>query len=525
MATSGEQREHGGNHFFPNEDTPLIRGQDISTVNTAGAEESLIAVSPWQKPKYFILIETAIFTNVFLAGFDGTVTASTYAVISSDLQQSNLASWISTSYLLTSTAIQPLYGRFSDIFGRRACLLMATAVFGLGCLGCACSTDMTTLIMMKALAGLGGGGLMTMNLIPKKQRGIYQAFQNILHGSGAICGTTLGGVLSDTIGWRICFLGQVPVALAGLCLAAKVVKTEDRQRADVAILWNQTISQLDLLGAALLFAGLVLLLAALTLGVERSWDDWLVIMLFSVGVVLLMAFIVQEYRYKGLPILPLDMMNGYERVGLLVSNISLGITAYGILFLMPFFFQTVLLDTASSAGLRLVPPSLGTPIGGLITGIVMRQGGDHLTFLTRLGLTAMLLSNILLLTLGLHEKDWKYSAYLTLGNFAQGMVYPSILFGFIRTTLESEHAVATSLVYLTRSLGTVWGVSSVATIVQGSITQKLEVAFGDLPGGPQALKKLLKSISEIRDLEPELRNIAIKVAVLYHSDTNEAHFT
>lgn len=84
-------------------------------------------------------------------------------MISSDLQQSNLASWITTSYLLTSTAIQPLYGRFSDIFGRRACLLMATAVFGLGCLGCACSTDMTTLIMMRALAGLGGGGLMTMS--------------------------------------------------------------------------------------------------------------------------------------------------------------------------------------------------------------------------------------------------------------------------------------------------------------------------------------------------------------------------
>jgi hypothetical protein len=104
---------------------------------------------------------------------------------------------------------------------------------------------------------------------------------------------------------------------------------------------------------------------------------------------------------------------------------------------MPFFFQTVLLDSASSAGLRLVPPSLGTPIGGLVTGIVMRQGGDHLTLLTRLGLIAMLVSNMLLLTLDIHESNWKYSAYLTLGNFAQGMVYPSILFGFIRTTLES----------------------------------------------------------------------------------------
>lgn len=99
---------------------------------------------------------------MFLAGFDGTVTASTYTLISSELQHSSLASWITTSYLLTSTAVMPLYGRFSDIFGRRACLLCATATFGLGCLGCAVSRDMISLIVMRALTGLGGGGLMTM---------------------------------------------------------------------------------------------------------------------------------------------------------------------------------------------------------------------------------------------------------------------------------------------------------------------------------------------------------------------------
>ncbi|KAG9497539.1 hypothetical protein J7337_010400 [Fusarium musae] len=164
MATSGEHREHAENRCFTNEETPLLADHSVTTSDAAGAEESLIALSPWRKPKYFLLIETAIFTNVFFAGFDGTVTASTYAVISSDLQQSNLASWITTSYILTSTAIQPLYGRFSDILGRRACLLMATAVFGLGCLGCACSTNMATLIMMRALTGLGGGGLMTMRI-------------------------------------------------------------------------------------------------------------------------------------------------------------------------------------------------------------------------------------------------------------------------------------------------------------------------------------------------------------------------
>ncbi|KAF4988778.1 hypothetical protein FGRMN_9572 [Fusarium graminum] len=473
------------------EETPLLH--DVQTQPDDSLRVGSFAPEGrWEKPPYFFLIETgpdiAIFANVFLAGFDGTVTASTYAVVSSELQHADLASWITTSYLLTSTAIQPLYGRFSDIFGRRACLLLATAVFGLGCLGCACSPDMITLIVMRAVTGLGGGGLMTMttiintDLIPNKHRGIYQAFQNIIHGFGAICGTSLGGLISDAIGWRACFLAQVPVAVAGLFLAATVVTEGERQTVDNPSLWGTVRKQLDLLGASLLFGGLVMLLASLTLSVDRSWSDPLVITLFIISGLILIAFFAQEYRCKALPILPLQMLMGRERVALLVSNISLGFTAYGVLFLMPFFFQTVLLDGASAAGLRLALPSLATPFGGLTTGIVMRYGGDHLTLITRLGLLAMLISNILMLSLGMAEQKWKYSVYLVLGNFAQGMVYPSILFGFIGTAAKLEHSVATSLVYLTRSLGTVLGVSAVATIVQGSISKKLEAAFGDLPG-------------------------------------------
>lgn len=104
----------------------------------------------------------AIFANVFLSGFDGTVTASTYAVIGSEFNAANTASWLTTSYLITSTAFQPLYGRFSDLFGRRACFFTSTLAFMFGCLGCAVSQNIILLNLMRALTGLGGGGLMTM---------------------------------------------------------------------------------------------------------------------------------------------------------------------------------------------------------------------------------------------------------------------------------------------------------------------------------------------------------------------------
>ena len=101
-------------------------------------------------------------SNVFLSGFDSTITASTYAVISSEFDVANTASWLTTSYLITSTAFQPLYGRFSDIFGRRLCFFVATITFATGCLGCAVAQDVVFLNLMRALTGIGGGGLNTM---------------------------------------------------------------------------------------------------------------------------------------------------------------------------------------------------------------------------------------------------------------------------------------------------------------------------------------------------------------------------
>jgi predicted MFS family arabinose efflux permease len=119
-------------------------------------------VEAWRPPPAFIAIELAIMTNAFLYGFDSTITASTYAVISSEFDAANTASWLTTSYLVTSTAFQPLYGRVSDIFGRRLCFFISTVTFAAGCLGCGLATNVVLLNCMRALTGFGGGGLVTM---------------------------------------------------------------------------------------------------------------------------------------------------------------------------------------------------------------------------------------------------------------------------------------------------------------------------------------------------------------------------
>jgi len=151
--------------MHPDTDGPADPRRQYDDDTEAHEDESLLQApeeDAWKPPRGFVWIQLAIMSNVFLNAFDGTITASTYAVIGSEFDAANTASWLTTSYLLTSTAVQPLYGRVSDIFGRRICFFISTTTFALGCLGCGVAPDIVTLNCMRALTGVGGGGLMTM---------------------------------------------------------------------------------------------------------------------------------------------------------------------------------------------------------------------------------------------------------------------------------------------------------------------------------------------------------------------------
>ena len=143
-----------------------MTSEEDPDATTAATEQTPLLKAPenqdWKAPRGFVWIELALFSNVFLYGFDSTITAATYAVISSEFDAANTASWLTTSYLVTTTAFQPLYGRFSDIFGRRICFFVSTVTFAIGCLGCGLANTVVLVNLMRALTGFGGGGLMTM---------------------------------------------------------------------------------------------------------------------------------------------------------------------------------------------------------------------------------------------------------------------------------------------------------------------------------------------------------------------------
>lgn len=153
--------------------------------------------------------------------------------------------------------------------------------------------------------------------------------------------------------------------------------------------------------------------------------------------------------------------------------------------MIPLFFQVVLLDTASKAGIRLIVPSLSTPIGGLIAGFVMSRWG-MLGHLVRTGCVFMVLGNGLVASLKYQDSSWKYVAYLFPANIGQGIVYPSILFTNIAHFEQSQQAVSTSMVYLFRSMGTVWGVAAASTIIQNILSSRLPAALAEFPNSEKA---------------------------------------
>ncbi|KAL4966322.1 MDR family MFS transporter [Aspergillus stella-maris] len=470
----------------------------------------------WSPPAGFLWIEVAIFANVFLSGFDGTITASTYALISSEFNAANTSSWLTTSYLITSTAFQPLYGRFSDIFGRRACFFTSTITFLLGCLGCAVAKDVIFLNLMRALTGIGGGGLMTMatiinsDMIPFQRRGMYQAAQNVLHGFGSICGASLGGSIANTIGWRWCFLLQVPVSIFALIVGRIVIPKPEKPSpafASGTSVWKQV----DLTGALLLILGLSVQLVGLSLGGnELPWTDAWVVGSLVGSVILLGGFVVVEARTSAIPVIPLRMLKGVLPVSTQIANVCVGMAAYAFLFNLPLFFQVVLLDSASKAGARLVIPSLATPIGGLLSGIIMSRYGK-LSYLMRTGAALMLAGNILVMALRFTDAKWKYFVYVIPANLGQGVVYPAILFTFLAAFGHDDHAVSASTVYLIRSLGTVYGVAITSAIVQNELVRSLPGALRGVPDKWKVIDEIRHSVSAIYELDPETQLAAREV--------------
>ncbi|TKA79273.1 hypothetical protein B0A49_03690 [Cryomyces minteri] len=485
-----------------NERQPLLGSRQRSpSPNDEAAEQS----GDGEEESTPIVEEPSTKMQVLTLG-NSTIVATLSAPISTSFDSFTLFSWLASSYLIANAALQPLSGRLTDIFGRRAGLVASNIFFAAGNLICGLAKDEWVIILGRVVAGCGGGGLnaiasfVASDLVPLRKRGLWQGFGNICFGLGSGLGGVFGGFVNDRIGWRWAFLIQVPfVVVSGILVFFTVdipVKVTDKSR----------IRRVDFLGAFTLTAALVLLLLGLNSGGNIvPWTHPLVLTTLPLSAVALAIFIYVEDRVASEPIIPVRLLLDRTVASACLTNWFTSMAVFGLLYYGPVYFQVRGLS-ATAAGVRLIPQSLGASVGSLGSGLIMRATGRY--YLLNVGIETALVAAFALVaaTFNLTTPAWPPFIYFFLGGVGYGGILTVTLLALISAVEHRHQAVITSASYAFRSTGSTIGITVASAVFQNILKAELWSRFGDQPEASHVIGRIRDSIDEVKHLPPGWRD-------------------
>lgn len=462
---------------------------------------------PEVKAKLWYIVP-AVGIGIFLSAADQTIIVSCYGKIGSDLKSLENTSWVATAYFLTLSSFQPLYGKMSDIFGRKSCLLFGYAVFGLGCLWCGLARNMNELIAARAFAGIGGGGMTTVvsiimsDIVPLRERGTWQGIINIIYALGAGCGAPFGGLLADRVSWRWAFLAQAPMCAAAFLSVALVLKLPKQEYSD----WKTKLRRIDFLGAFVLVAAIFLLLLGLDRGSNYSWSAPITITSLCISFPLFFLFIFVELNLAAEPFAPGRIVFQKSLVACYLCNFF----GFGgwmtALFYIPLFYQAVDGFSATQAGVRLLPNVIAAVSGSLFGGLFMQRMGKYYWLTVLAYSTSTLGTLMIILCTGLVVNNtYGISVGLVLGGFFTGIGTTTTLIGLIANAAPEDQAIATACSYLFRSLGSVVILSLTASVVQQSLMAQLRDHLNSEKDAEEIVKRVRESLDYVKTLEPAVR--------------------
>lgn len=456
------------------------------------------------------VIFPAVSIGVWLAAADQTIIVSSYGKIGSEMKALNKTSWVATGYFLTLTAFQPLYGKLSDIFGRKGCLLFAYAVFGLGCLWCGLSKGIDELICARAFAGIGGGGMTTVvsillsDIMTLRERGKWQGYINIIYASGAGVGAPLGGILSDYIGWRWAFLGQAPLCLIAF---ATVFGGLHLPKADSSH-WKHKLKRIDFLGALILLCAVVSLLLGLDRGSNVGWNDKITIASFCASIPLFATFVFVEIKVAAEPFAPGHIIFERSLVAAYLCNFFSFSGWMAALFYVPLYLQAVDRLSATQAGLRLIPAIICGVSGSLFGGMYMSKTGRYYWITVICYSTLVLGTIVIVLFAGVITRSVPgIIVGMMICGFSNGIGVTTTLIGLIANAGRDNVAVATACSYLFRSMGSVFGVSLSATAFNQVLRALLRERLGSGKDAEAIAERVCQSLEYLKHLSPQVRGV------------------
>ena len=444
--------------------------------------------------RQILIIFSGLMAGMSLASLDGTAVNTALATMVADLGGLSAYAWIGTSYLLTSTVANALFGKLSDIYGRKRLFQIAIITFLIGSVGCGVAQSMLTLIVSRGVQGIGGGGLMAIafviigDVVPPRERGRYVGLITSVFAVGSVVGPLMGGFFVEQLNWRWIFFINIPIGIVALVITSRALRMPV-QRLD---------RQVDYLGAALLTGSVTCLILFLSWSsTEYGWGATISVVLAIAAALQAIGFVAWEKRASE-PIMPLHLF----RIDVLRVTIPLvtfaGAIIYGANAFIPLYLQAITGYSPTNSGLLLVPIMVGVTLMSISTGRRMAVTGKYKHWpifgAASLSIGMVLLSQMSQSGLGL--------ASALVGMFCVGVGIGSIM---PTATLATQNAVewsdlgvASSVITFFRTLGGVVGLAAFGALLNSRIEGQID-------------EKYLQAPREIKNLEEPLRGDVLRV--------------
>lgn len=494
---------------IPSVDTVKRSNASINSAHDTQSEDDsyaarFINVSPTQ----FWFIYTGVLLGYVIGFFDSTLMASSHPVITSYFHAANAASWLSTAFLLTSTAFMPLFGRMSDAFGRKPVYLFSITMFFLTTAWCGLAQSIGSFIAARALCGMGAGGVFSMgqiissDLVRIEYRGVYQSYINLCLGTGSCLGLAFGGFLCDQVGWRNAFFIQLPCIFVYFITAACTipadlgVKQVGAERMSIL----QLLRSVDLTGSFILVLSVTALIMGLNLGGNVfPWGHPLVIGSLVASVVLAMILLRYE-RTVPRAVLPVELLSKNPRAAIIFGNFFGSISIHTMMFNAPLYFQAVKLASPTDSGLRLLAASIAVTGSSVGTGFLITWS-KRMKPTMIIGGVFLLLGGLAAGSMGISTPNAVAMICVSFSSLGQGFSFPSMMVSILATSEQDDQAIATTTLGLARNLGSVMGVSISSWIFQNTLFYELDHRVTGAEKG-HIIGLVRKSIRAIASLDP-----------------------